>query len=88
LHLRQTITTSKDDDVVVVTPMEDEEERVSHAEATGAIDMLRNYMTSLEMPQDCFMTLARLQRQIVQQRQKATVQQPSISSMFPRIRKK
>ena len=77
-----------EDEVVVVTPMQPEEQRVTHVEATGAADVLRNYMTSLQMPEECFMTLARLQRQILQERQKATEQQPSISSIFKPIRKK
>ncbi len=57
-----------EDEVVVVTPMQPEQkQRVTHVEATGAVDVLRNYMTSLEMPEECFMTLARLQRQILQE---------------------
>ena len=56
-----------EDDEVEVTPMEVEEERVTHVEAKGAVYVLRKYMSSREMPQDCFMTLARLQRKIVQQ---------------------
>ena len=70
-------------DLACPQPMEIVENRVSHVEATEAVDVLRKYMTSLEMSQDSFMTLARLQRQIVQERVKNTVQQPSISITIP-----
>ena len=77
-----------EDELMCPQPMTIVENRVSHVEATKAVDVLRKYMTSLEMPQDCFMTLARLQRQIVQERVKKTVQQPSISSMFHKMTKR
>ena len=85
--IKQNINDSEEseDDLACPQPMEIVENRVSLVEATEAVDVLRKYMTSLEMPQDCFMTLARLQRQIMQERVKKTVQQPSITSMLNKM---
>lgn len=77
-----------DDDIQVISAGKENRKKLTHVDATAAIDVLREYISSLDLSGDCAMSLARLQRQIISERTKAVTQQPSINSMFPSKAKK
>ncbi len=80
----------EDDDIImIISPCGKNRKKLTHVDATAAIDVLREYIFSLDLSGECAMLLARLQRQIIiSERTKAISQQPSISSMFPSKSKK
>ena len=81
----------EEDDVIMISTTGKTTERKrkpSHVDATAAIDILREYVSSINLSGECEMSLARLQRQIISERAKAVSQQPSINSIFPSSKSK
>ena len=78
----------EDGDIMMVSTCDESKKKLTHVDATAAIDVLREYISSLGLSDECSMSLARLQRKIISEKTKAISQQPSISSMFPSKSKK
>ena len=76
------------DDILIISAGKENRKKLTHVDATAAIDVFIEYISSLDLSGDCAMSLARLQRQIISEQTKAITQQPSINSMFPSKSKK
>ena len=78
----------EEDDIIMISGCKENKKKPTHVDATAAIDVLREYISSLNLSSECTMSLARLQRQIISELSKTVNQQPSINSIFPSKSKK
>ena len=73
----------EENDVIMTSSCEKNRKKLTHVDETSAIDVVRECISSLNLPGDCEMSLEKLQRQIASEIIKVVNQQPSITSRFP-----